>query len=173
MTDRQRTAAQDALDRATAGNSLSNFPAIIAGFRDRGIPEAEILPRVNVFTYAAWKAKGRYVRKGEHGVKIVAYRSYSKLVEQPDGTSKPQTFKTPCRSVVFHESQTDAIDAPEQGKQYRLTGGTGVACIANGDSWADSVVRKGDCPDCREANEDGRICPRGCNDPSTGAEVIA
>lgn len=172
MTARQRTAARDALDRATASNSLANYPAIIAGFKDRGIPESEILPRINVLTFAAWKAKGRFVRKGERGVRIVAYRSYIRMVEQSDGTSKPQTFKTPCRSVVFHESQTDSIDAPEPGKQYRLTGGSGVACIAAGSSWADSIVRKGDCPDCRKANEDGRLCPRGCNDPSTGAEAI-
>jgi hypothetical protein len=31
-------------------------------------------------------------------------------------------------------------DKPEQGKQYRLTGGHGDKSIANGDSWTDSEV---------------------------------
>jgi hypothetical protein len=34
----------------------------------------------------------------------------------------------------------DLADKPESGKQYRLTGGPGVRCIANGDRWSDSVV---------------------------------
>jgi len=29
---------------------------------------------------------------------------------------------------------------PESGKQYALTGGSGEACIANGNSWAESEV---------------------------------
>ena len=32
------------------------------------------------------------------------------------------------------------MSKPEPGKQYRLTGGPGVACISNGDSWAASEV---------------------------------
>ena len=31
-------------------------------------------------------------------------------------------------------------DKPEPGKVYALTGGPGARCIANGDSWKDSVV---------------------------------
>ena len=29
---------------------------------------------------------------------------------------------------------------PEYGKQYRLTGGTGTPCVANGNTWAESEV---------------------------------
>jgi hypothetical protein len=29
---------------------------------------------------------------------------------------------------------------PESGKTYALTGGTGAACIANGNTWAESEV---------------------------------
>src|SRR5690348_9519963 len=46
---------QEALTRAISGHSLSNFPAIFAGFAAKGIPEAEITPRENVFTFDAWK----------------------------------------------------------------------------------------------------------------------
>ena len=44
---------QEALDRATNGQTLSNFPAIFLGFMAKGIPESEIKPRENVLTYHA------------------------------------------------------------------------------------------------------------------------
>lgn len=54
-------ATQEALTRAVSGQSCSNFPAIFAGFAAKGIPESEIEPRENVFTFNAWKALGRVV----------------------------------------------------------------------------------------------------------------
>ena len=33
-------------------------------------------------------------------------------------------------------------DKPEAGKVYALTGGPGSKCIANGHSWADSLVKE-------------------------------
>ncbi len=47
----------------------------------------------------------------------------------------------PCVKVATVQPET-VDDRPEPGKVYRLTGGPGVRCIANGDRWADSV-----CPD--------------------------
>src|SRR5215813_10073449 len=64
---------QEALSRAVSGQTLSNWPAIIAGFTAKGIPEADIRPRENIFTYHAWRALGRQVRRGEHGVKVVTF----------------------------------------------------------------------------------------------------
>jgi hypothetical protein len=60
----------EALSRATSGLSMSNYPTIYGGFMEKGIPESEIKPRENVFTYNAWRALGRQVRRGEHGVKV-------------------------------------------------------------------------------------------------------
>src|SRR4051812_43121020 len=65
----------EALSRATSGQSLTNWPAIFSGFTAKGIPENDILPRVNVLTYHAWRAKGRQVRRGEHGVKVTTWVS--------------------------------------------------------------------------------------------------
>lgn len=48
----------EALSRAVNGLSLGNYPAIFGGFMAKGIPEAEIKPRENVFTYQAWRALG-------------------------------------------------------------------------------------------------------------------
>jgi hypothetical protein len=43
----------EALSRATTGQSMSNYPTIYGGFIAKGIPESEIKPRENVFTYNA------------------------------------------------------------------------------------------------------------------------
>src|ERR1700676_3432529 len=77
-------ARQEALSRAMSGQSCSNFPAIFQGFAAKGIPEAEIKPRENVFTFDAWKALGRYVRKGEHGVKVVTMIERQSKEMDPD-----------------------------------------------------------------------------------------
>ena len=77
---------QEALDRAANGQTLSNWPAIFAGFMAKGIAESEIKPRENVFTYHAWRALGRQVRRGEHGVKVVTFVSLAGKVDK-DGVS--------------------------------------------------------------------------------------
>jgi len=69
---------QEALDRATSGESMSNYPALFDGFIEKGIPEEDIIPRVNILTFHAWKAKGRKVKKGQHGVKLLTWVSMTK-----------------------------------------------------------------------------------------------
>ena len=116
---------QEALTRAVSGQSFTNWPAIIAGFVAKGIAENEILPRENVFTYNAWRALGRQVRRGEHGVKVVTYVT----VEAKDGKENAESattdsattegatdkrkkaFRRPWTATVFHISQTDPIAA--------------------------------------------------------------
>src|SRR5262245_34087368 len=102
----------EALSRATSGRSLTNWPAIFAGFTAKGIPESDILPRVNVLTYHAWRAAGRQVRAGEHGVKVVTWVSPKDKAEAPadgDEPKKTRPTKMPWTAVVFHVSQTDPI----------------------------------------------------------------
>ena len=98
----------EALSRALTGQSWSNFPAIIQGFTARGIPEDQILPRENVFTYQAWKALGRQVRKGEHGVKVITFIQRDKKTKDTETDEvKIQTYSVPRTVSVFHISQTD------------------------------------------------------------------
>jgi hypothetical protein len=98
----------ESLRRAVHGQSFSNFPAIFRGFAAKGIPESEIKPRENVFTFEAWKALGRYVRKGEHGVKVVTFiESKSKEVD-PD-TGERKIIRRPWTTTVFHISQTEEM----------------------------------------------------------------
>jgi hypothetical protein len=109
---------QEALTRAASGQSLSNWPAILAGFTAKGIPEAEIKPRENVFTYHAWRALGRQVRRGEHGVKVSTFVSVrgkedadGVATNDVDGTDRPKagSYRRPWTATVVHVSQTDPI----------------------------------------------------------------
>lgn len=108
MSERQEQIAAEALDRAVNGASVRNYPAIYSGFLEKGIAEDQIVPRENVFTYHAWKARGRQVSKGEHGVRIVTY------IDLPDKTDSEtgeitRGRRRPHCSTVFHVSQTKEL----------------------------------------------------------------
>jgi antirestriction factor ArdC-like protein len=98
----------ESFKRAVCGQSLSNFPAIFQGFAAKGIPESEIKPRENVFTFDAWKALGRYVRKGEHGVKVVTFIETLSRETDPE-TGERKLIRRPWTTTVFHVSQTEAL----------------------------------------------------------------
>jgi hypothetical protein len=99
---------RQAITKAVTGQSLANYPAIFAGFMAMGILESEIKPRENVFTFNAWKAIGRFVRKGQHGVKIATIVTKTRVNK---GTGLEETFAMPWSTTVFHISQTDAYAA--------------------------------------------------------------
>src|ERR1700688_2123688 len=98
----------ESLKRAVQGQSLTNLPAIFQGFMAKGIPESEIKPRENVFTFQAWKALGRYVRKGEHGVKVVTFIDCKSKEMDPD-TGERKRIRRPWTTTVFHISQTEEM----------------------------------------------------------------
>ena len=92
---------QEALQRAATGQSFANYPAIVHGFMEKGVPADQIEPRKNIFTFHAWKALGRVVRKGEHGVRVVTF-----IETEKDG----QKTRRPWTTTVFHISQTDTLN---------------------------------------------------------------
>lgn len=94
---------QQALTNATTQHSESNYDAIFEGFIEKGISEEDIIPRENVFTYNAWKALDRQVKKGEHGVKITTWIPCKKKDKK---TGKEEKFMRPKNTTVFHISQT-------------------------------------------------------------------
>ena len=99
---------EEALSRALTNESLSNYPAIFHGFLAKGISECDILPRENVFTYQAWRALGRQVRKGEHGVRICTFIPMeTKKTDPKTGEVKLDFSSRPKMTTVFHVSQTD------------------------------------------------------------------
>jgi antirestriction protein ArdC len=106
---------REALTRALTGQSLANYATIIEGFVAKGIPENEILPRENVFTYEAWRALGRQVRRGEHGVKICTWVPVeAEEIDPTTGEKKISSYKRPWNATVFHISQTDAVSKAER-----------------------------------------------------------
>jgi len=107
MSARASAIAEEALERAQSSPALTNYPTIYAGFIAKGIPEEQIVPRVNVFTFHAWKAKGRSVKKGEHGVRIVTYIPCDRKERDPsNGEVKIVSGRRPKGCTVFHISQT-------------------------------------------------------------------
>jgi antirestriction protein ArdC len=98
----------EALARAVQSQAMTNLPTIYQAFMERGIPESEIRPRENVFTFHAWKALGRSVRRGEHGVRIVTWVPVPARLNE-DGTEKYAAGKRAKTAYVFHVSQTDAM----------------------------------------------------------------
>ena len=100
--------ANEALNRARGSLSVANFPAIFQGFADKGIAEDDIEPRVNVLTFQAWKALGRTVKKGEHGVRVVTWLAHEKKNDDGEVTG---TYRRPKAATVFHVSQTKTLES--------------------------------------------------------------
>jgi len=92
----------EALSRAQGGLSTANYAAILDGFAERGIYDAE--PRSNVFTYNAWQELGRQVTKGQHGVKI---HTWIVCQSKPNADGERDKYKRRKGVTVFHISQTE------------------------------------------------------------------
>jgi hypothetical protein len=97
---------QEALSNATTRQSTMNYGAIFAGFEAKGI--TDIRPRENVFTFNAWKALGRSVKKGEHGVKVVTFIEATTRDTNEAGDETVRSYRKPHTTTVFHISQTEA-----------------------------------------------------------------
>lgn len=95
----------ESLSRAQAGLSTANYAAILDGFADRGIHDAE--PRVNVFTYQAWQALGRQVQKGQRGIKIHTWIVCKVKKSERQDAGEGDTYKRRKTVAVFHISQTE------------------------------------------------------------------
>jgi hypothetical protein len=97
----------EALANARVGHSVMNYAAIFEGFAAKGI--ADIKPRENVFTFHAWKALGRSVKKGAHGVRVVTFITCQGKpdVDAADPDAEPTTYRRPHTTTVFHISQTE------------------------------------------------------------------
>jgi len=110
---------QEALNRASSGQSFANYTAIFEGFMRKGIPEDAIKPRENVFTYNAWRALGRQVKKGEHGVRCLTFIDCER---EDKSTGEKQHSRRPWHTTVFHISQTEQIGAGASDETPDATG---------------------------------------------------
>src|SRR5437588_2456043 len=111
----------EALANARAGQSVMNYAAIFQGFLAKGIAEADIKPRENIFTFHAWKALGRSVKKGEHGVRVATFIDCSTSERDPaTGEEKRVGYRRPHTSTVFHITQTEPTSERQARQQdYR------------------------------------------------------
>jgi len=107
LHERQARKAAQALRNATSGQSFMNYEGIYSGFQAMGIPADDIKPRVNVFTFNAWKALGRYVREGQQGVKVCTFVPAERTEKE---TGVVRRFRMPRQTTVFHLSQTNDIN---------------------------------------------------------------
>jgi len=115
----------EALERARNGQTWANYPQIFAGFIEKGISENDIKPRENIFTFQAWKALGRSVKKGEHGVKVVTFIDCTGRVDvdQNTGEEKQTSYRRPHTTTVFHISQTELTAEREARRSQSRQGG--------------------------------------------------
>lgn len=100
-TSEQRQQMQrEALDRASNPRNIINMQMVIEAAAARGW-DAE--PGMNVLTFNAWKAKGRYVRKGEK-----ALCKLPTMFTKTDDNG--ETKKIFASAAVFHINQTEAMN---------------------------------------------------------------
>lgn len=104
MNRNTHSKAADALARIQAGESNNDVLVKTLGAA-RGW--TDIRPRENVLTYLAWRALGRHVRKGEHGLTLTVWIERPEERDSLTGAVTRKASRFPKRSTVFHESQTD------------------------------------------------------------------
>jgi antirestriction protein ArdC len=67
-----------------------------------------------VFTFNAWKALGRSVKRGQHGVKVVTWIDCTATTRDPQtGEEKTEGYRRPHTTTVFHISQTEPTSERE------------------------------------------------------------
>lgn len=105
--------------RSFEGYSVANAIAVKTALSDRG---CSCEPYADVFTFNRWRAQGRSVRRGEHGIRLTVYVTSSPLAERiPAEESGPgeltgRVRSYPRTSFVFCRCQTEERDAPNPNR---------------------------------------------------------
>jgi len=150
---------QEALSRAVGNQSTANWAPIFAGFMDKGIPEDDIRPRENVFTYHAWRALGRQVRRGEHGVKVTTWIPTAGKEETDPTTGEKKAgrgFKVCKFATVFHVSQTDPIPSANQSPPRHGDGTAAYLAARDRGPDPDDIAYEDRCAELAGINPFGR-----------------
>lgn len=130
---------REALQRAESGLS-KNDEIVTQWFASKGI---SAIPRVDVFTFNAWRAKGRQVCKGESGCKLAVYIGIKSGEEsdgdEGEGVRHGKKLKTVS---VFHISQTEPLGAPKDVERIPVI--PRPVDEDNGESSEDAPASEGD-----------------------------
>jgi hypothetical protein len=95
----------------TQNGSVANFAAVYRHFMSEpfNIPESDIKPKENCFTYKAWRHLGRQVKKRPADVPRGRWGATVWLVGGRDDDDRPRFVK----GSVFHISQTITLEEAE------------------------------------------------------------
>ncbi|HEV8670989.1 MAG TPA: ArdC family protein [Candidatus Limnocylindria bacterium] len=97
--------------RSFDGYSIANAIAVKTALAERG---CACEPYEDVFTFNRWRAQGRIVRRGEHGIRLTVYITAMRAGEDADGVvDEPRAYRMPKTSHVFCRCQTDEL-APRE-----------------------------------------------------------
>ena len=92
----------EALARARTGISLANYPTIYRGFTEKGVPECEIRPRENVFTYRAWRELGRQSVAANTASRSSRSSNARRKTKRLERSRKPIAVPGRRRCFTFH-----------------------------------------------------------------------
>lgn len=101
----------------SAGERVSSIVRVTQALAELARPGCTCEPYLDVFTFNRWRAQGRTVRRGEHGIKLPVIVSGQKT---DDRTGETETFRMRRTSAVFCRCQTDALGAPAPTIDPRL-----------------------------------------------------
>lgn len=96
----------EALRRASNPQSAQNIARVYEAAKAKGLDS--VTPGLDVLTFAAWKAKGRVVCKGEKALCTVT-TLFDRMVTDKT-TGQPKTIKMVHEAAVFHITQTKALE---------------------------------------------------------------
>jgi len=97
--------------RSFDGYSVANAIAVRQALSERG---CSCEPYEDVFTFNRWRAQGRIVRRGQHGIALRVYVTAMRGGEDADGViDEPRAYRIPKTSHVFCRCQTDEL-APRE-----------------------------------------------------------
>ena len=107
----------ECLYRIQSNPSAGNFQMVYLQLEARGIPIADIDPKVNVLTYKAWLAKGRQVRKGEKSITVATWIVIEPKPGQKEGHQ--QRLLEDQRVLVALVSTSKPHKKQKQPHEYR------------------------------------------------------
>jgi len=116
-----RTAIEQLVEQVESGKSeaLKQYLKAMAKFHNYSVGNAMLIgfqkpDATHVAGFRTWQQLGRYVKKGEHGIAIMAPIVYRRKTEEVDDEeTEDETVRTFKTVHVFDVSQTDGKPLPE------------------------------------------------------------
>lgn len=90
--------------------SESHAQIIRDAARERG---CNCQPYVDWFTFDRWIAQGKCVKKGEHGIRLIAYQNRT-IEDKQKGDGSKKEVRMPARVYVFCRCQVKDLSAPKE-----------------------------------------------------------